>query len=141
MRGLVSKPAIGGAILLHCWIFVFCPIHSALFAQEPSNACADAERQATQDFSASTWFAIGCLAGVTGWLVSIIIDSSAPASPLVGKSPEYVAAYSDCYRQKAKDIRSKNALTGCIVSTTVIVVTYSVLLIAAASTAEENSGW
>jgi hypothetical protein len=139
MRGLVSKPVIGGAILLHCWIFLCCPIHSALLAQETSNPCADAERQAALDNSSGTWFAIGCLTGLTGWLISVIIDPNAPASPLVGKSPEYVAAYSDCYRHKAKDIRSRNALVGCMVSTGVIAVAYTVLLIAATSDETYNT--
>jgi hypothetical protein len=57
---------------------------------------------------------------------------------LMGKSPEYVAAYTDCYRKKGKSIKTKNALTGCLVGTGVTVAIYAIA-IAAASSNETSS--
>jgi hypothetical protein len=111
------RPAAIAMAFVYFWIFLVFPINSALFAQETSTACSDAERQATTDVSGGTWFAIGCLAGFIGWLIAYSMDTNPPAASLVGKSPEYVAAYSDCYKKKAKGIKSNRALVGCLIST------------------------
>ncbi|HGE70588.1 TPA: hypothetical protein ENX78_07120 [Candidatus Poribacteria bacterium] len=80
------------------------------------------------------WMAIGCLGGLLGVIVAYIYEPSPPASLLLGKSPEYVAAFTDAYKNGAKSVQTKNAWTGCIVSTLLYVV-YVVLVVAAA----ENS--
>lgn len=98
-------------------------------AQDAATACLDAERQATSDVNSTTWLAIGCLTGVIGYLIAMQ-ESNPPATQLLGKSPEYVAAYTDCYRKKTKQIKTKNALTGCLVATAAYVV-YMVVLISA----------
>ena len=92
--------------------------------QDAQTACIDAERRATSDVSGSTWFIIGCLAGVLGWVIALVSEPSPPATALLGKSPEYVASYTDCYKRKNKDIKTKKALTGCLVGTGCIVALY-----------------
>ena len=98
--------------------------------QEAQKGCADGERQAESDISGGTWFAIGCLAGLIGYVISLS-EPNPPATKLLGKSPEYVAAYTDCYRQKGKKIKSKNALTGCLVGTGATVALYAIAIAAA----------
>jgi hypothetical protein len=134
VKGFALKPAAIGMALVYFWIFLVFPINSALFAQETASACADAQRQATMDTSGGTWFAIGCLAGLIGWLIAYAMDSNPPASSLVGKSPEYVAAYSDCYKNKAKSIKTNRAMVGCLVGTTVAVVIDVVIITSSSST-------
>ena len=103
-----------------------------LMAQQmQTEACAAAERDATMDTNTTLWFIAGCCGGLTGLLISYIYAPSPPATRLLGKSPEYVAAYTDCYKAKAKKIQSSKALTGCFVSAAAYVV-YIVLVIAAA---------
>jgi hypothetical protein len=98
--------------------------------QDTQTGCADGERQAQSDISGGTWFAIGCLAGLIGYLIAMS-EPNPPAMQLMGKSPEYVAAYTDCYRKKGKNIKSKNALTGCLVGTGATIVLYAILIAAA----------
>ena len=89
---------------------------SSLPAQEQemvAEARAAGERDAELDANRTLWFAAGCLGGITGLLVSYIYTPSPPAVRLLGKSPEYVAVYTDAYRQKARKIQSGQALLGC----------------------------
>ena len=99
-------------------------------AKDAGTGCADGERRAKSDISGGTWFAIGCLAGLIGYLIALS-EPNPPAMQLLGKPPEYVAAYTDCYREKGKNIKSKNALTGCLVGTGISIVFYAVLIAAA----------
>ncbi len=99
-----------------------------------AQACADAEMQAEQDINGTTWLLIGCLIGIWGYLIANVLETNPPASALVGKSPEYVAKYTDCYKSKAKQIKSKNALYGCLAASAGWVL-YYVLVVAAVSSA------
>jgi len=91
-------------------------------------AGAQAARAST---NGTMWFAAGCLFGWLGLLVAYVIQPNPPATMLLGKSPEYVAAYTDSYRMTARGVQTGRAWTGCIVGTIVQVVGY-VLLVAAA---------
>lgn len=69
----------------------------------------------------SVWLAIGCLGGISclggiiGIAIAYVVEPSPPATTLLGKSPEYVAAYTDAYKMTAKSIQTSKAWTGCIV--------------------------
>lgn len=96
----------------------------------------DGEQAGKRNVNGVAWMAIGCLGGLLGVIVAYIYEPSPPASLLLGKSPEYVAAYTDAYKAAAKSAQAKNAWTGCIVSTLLYVV-YVVLVIAAAENTTE----
>jgi len=127
----VRKSTLGAIVVMLCVSMVFAPVSAELFAatitQDATQACADANQQATSDVSGGTWFAIGCLGGLIGWLIAQM-ESNPPATQLLGKSPEYVASYTDCYRAKTKSIKSKSAITGCLVGAGVQVVLYAILI-------------
>lgn len=111
----LSKPIIKGiATVLFVAMFTI-PVAPVLFAQDVGIACSDAERQARSDISGGTWFLIGCVIGPIGYLLAMS-EPNPPSTQLLGKSPEYVAAYSDCYRRMGKSIKTKNAMTGCLIS-------------------------
>jgi hypothetical protein len=115
------------------------PIAPAVFAQDVATACMDAERQAKSDISGGTWFLIGCLIGPIGYLLAMS-EPNPPSTNLLGKSPEYVAAYTDCYRRMGKAIKTKNAMTGCIISVAaevVLLVIYYVLIYEAVDTVDD----
>ena len=98
------------------------PQYNQQYAQPPAggaagvsdNAVQDAMKDALTETDTQTWFLIGCAFGITGWIISAIIDPSPSAIRLLGKSPEYIAVYSDTYKREVKRIRSKKAMTGCV---------------------------
>ena len=118
--------------------FFLMPIQSTLLAQDKDagTACVEGQQAAEANVKGGTWFAVGCLLGLTGWIVSMLVEPSPPASSLVGKSAEYVASFSDCYKSKGKSIQQSKAMTGCLVGTGVTVALYAILIAAAASNDE-----
>jgi hypothetical protein len=90
------------------------------------------ERDADQETSAALWFIAGCGVGALGVVGAYVISPNPSASKLLGKSPEYVAAYTDAYKEKAKSIQTKNAWIGCG-TFTVLYIIYVVAVVSAAS--------
>lgn len=92
-----------------------------LLAQAPGaqQACSRAQMDAERDVNGTLWLGIGFLFTFPlGWpLLPMMIEPSPSASRYVGKSPEYIAAYTDCYKSAAKKIQQNKALTGCIIGT------------------------
>ena len=89
------------------------------FAQQNSlqmEAIVAAERDAQADVNKGLWFVGGCLVGVLGVIVAYTLKPTPPATRLLGKSPEYVAFYTDAYTEKAKKLQGNNALAGCLVN-------------------------
>jgi hypothetical protein len=93
------------------------------------NACLDGQTSA-KDSVSGMWFFAGCL-GFWGCLFAYIYAPSPSAASLLGKSPEYVAVYTDCFKEKAKSLQLKNAVMGCLVMSAVYVVIYAVAIAAA----------
>ena len=79
-----------------------------------SEAIAAAEVDAEVDTNTTFWFVVGCFGSLFGLLYANYNAPSAPASRLLGKSPEYVAFYSDAYTIKAKKLQTDQAVRGCI---------------------------
>lgn len=88
---------------------------------EMAEARMAAENDAKMDVNGTLWFVGGCLGWVIllGGIITIgaayTVQPSPPASRLIGKSPEYVAFYTDAYKAKAKSIQTSKAWTGCVV--------------------------
>ena len=76
-------------------------------------AITAAERDAKNDINCGLWLLGGCLGGVVGVIVAYAVEPSPPATRLLGKSPEYVASYTDAYQEKAKKDRVTGASVGC----------------------------
>ena len=80
----------------------------------------EAEAAAKRDAEARTqkpaWFIFGCVGGLLTVAYVYLYEPTIPAGTLLGKSPEYVAFYTDAYTLKAKDIQMKAALGGCVTS-------------------------
>jgi hypothetical protein len=89
---------------------------SLLNASEFDNARMAAERDAGSDVSMWLWLGAGCLFNLLGVGAAYVIVPSPPASRLLGKSNEYIAAYTDMYKESARGIQVKNALIGCGIS-------------------------
>lgn len=107
------------------------------FAQQNSlqaEAIVAAERDARADTNTGLWFLGGCLGGVVGVIVAYAVEPAPPATRLLGKSPEYVAFYTDAYREKAKTLQANSALGGCIVNGLATAVIFMAAAAAEAST-------
>ena len=98
---------------------LICSIPFVTFAQQNSlqaEAIAAAERDARNDVNKGLWFLGGCFGGVIGVIIAYSVEPSPPAIRLLGKSPEYVAFYTQAYAKKAKKLQTNSALGGCCVS-------------------------
>jgi len=139
----LSKPFIKGvATVLFVAMFTI-PVAPVVFAQDVGVACANAERQARSDISGGTWFLIGCVIGPIGYLLAMS-EPNPPSTHLLGKSPEYVAAYTDCYRRMGKSIKTKNAMTGCLIGVSinvVLLIIYFVLIYEAVEDTTDYYYW
>ena len=79
-----------------------------------AEAVAAAESDAETDTNTNFWFIVGCFGSLAGLIYANYDTPSAPASRLLGKSPEYVTFYSDAYALKAKQLQTDYALRGCV---------------------------
>lgn len=109
------------------------PINFTANAFDSDDPVADARMHAAGE-SGGTWFMIGCVGGLIGYIIAAAVTPTPPATALVGKDEAYVATFSDTYASEVQSSRKSNAMYGCLVGTGVSVLAY-VALIAAAENA------
>jgi len=95
-----------------------------LSTQEMQEICAQAKADAKRDVNSTLWMGAGCLITWVGVLFAYVIEPSPPASRLLGKSAEYTAVYTDCYKEEAKQIQTSNAIKGAVITLVVYVIGY-----------------
>ena len=98
-------------------LFIILSMPFFTFAQQNAvqvEAVAAAEADAIADTDPTFWFIVGCFGNLMGLLYANYSSPMAPASRLLGKSPEYVAFYSDTYTSKSKKIQMDQAIKGCV---------------------------
>ena len=84
----------------HLPLLALLPAWSNVALAQVGQACAEGTAAGESDVG-GFWFFAGCL-GVVGLLLAYIVEPSPPGASLIGKSPEYVAAYTDCYIRAGK---------------------------------------
>ncbi len=103
------------------------------------DACAQANIDAQTEVNKTMWLAIGFLLDFPiGWpLLPMVIESSPPATKLLGMPPDYVTTYTACFKEASKKVQQSEALKGCIISAVVYTACWFVyyLIILAAATA------
>ena len=72
-------------------------------------------RDVERDINKPMWLAIGCMFPGVGLLAPYFFKPPIPAGRLLGKSPEFVAYYSDVYHKEMERHQFSLALGGCIV--------------------------
>ncbi len=72
----------------------------------------DAHKDVNTYVNRPMWFIIGCIFPAVGLLAPYFYKPPIPASSLLGKSPEYVAYYTDAYNQKRQSVQFSAALAG-----------------------------
>ena len=98
-----------------------------------AEAMAAAERDAETNVNTPLWFWGGCVGGVLVFIFSHIHEPSPPAASLLGKSPEYVALYTDAYKAKASQLQTSRAMWGCVTGTVISSIAYGLLIAAEAA--------
>lgn len=83
---------------------------------EQERAVLAARQDAEASVSTGLWFWAGCFANFFGYLTASTYHRPIPAVPLLGKSPEYVASYTDAYRAKTSELQMANARRGACIS-------------------------
>ena len=76
----------------------------------------DGEQAARSNVNGTLWMLVGCVGGLLGVVVAYVYEPSPTATLLLGKSPEYVAAYTDGYKSAAKSVQTNRAWIGCVIS-------------------------
>ena len=72
---------------------------------QSQDACAAGEARAQADTNGTVWFLGGCLFTGLALAGAYMLEPTPPATALVGQSDDYVAHYTDCYRETAKSAR------------------------------------
>ena len=121
---------LGMISVLLCALLIAIPV----FAQQ-QDAAAQALIDAQRNISGTTWLIIGIFLGIIGYVIALASPPSAPASALLGKSSDYVAVYSDTYKEEGKKIQMRSAMVGCLIGVGVEVLLVVVLVAAASSAA------
>jgi hypothetical protein len=99
--------------------------------QQVQEAVRDGERDAESDTNPLLWMGAGFLLNVAGVGVAYFYEPSPPTFRLMGKSPDYVAVYTDAYKRKARDIQTRNALIGFGFSVAIYITFYYLYILAA----------
>ena len=87
------------------------------------------EQLARANAKGNLWFMIGCIGGgcygiggIAAIIFAYVYEPPVPLYMLIGKSPEYVTAFSEAYTKTAKDIQVKKVWGGCLTSVVVLAV-------------------
>jgi len=83
-------------------------------AEDAGDACVRAQLDAERDVSGALWLALGCIFPILGLAAAYLLEPSPPATALLGKSSDYVAVYTDCYKDKGRNIQVRKALIGLL---------------------------
>lgn len=129
MRSILIRSSLIGVLV---GLLCFEPVMAKSLQSETDEACAAAQADAEEETSGALWFLAGCALTWVGVVGAYVIKPNPTATKLLGKSPEYVAAYTDCYKDKAVSIQTKWAWIGCGVSAVAYLI-YVIAVVAAAS--------
>lgn len=84
------------------------------YQQHPTTTEAHltAEQDAESDARKTRWVFIGVFGNILGVLIASIYEPTPPASRMLGKTPEYVALYTDSYRSKSRSVQVRQSVIG-----------------------------
>lgn len=78
------------------------------------------EQAARSNTSGMLWMFVGCTGNLVlpggGVIAAYLYEPTPSATQLLGKSPDYVIAYTDAYKAAAKKVQTRSAWTGCTIS-------------------------
>lgn len=104
------------------------------------NPVLEAKTTAESEVSKGLWFAAGCVLGLVGVIIAYFYEPEPPAEALMGKSPKYVALFTNAYKKAAKHIQTKYALYGLVTDVVLYCVFYLAYFVIFASAASAAAG-
>jgi hypothetical protein len=123
--------AVGTTAVVPSYAVAYPSQSATLSAESIAEIETQARLDAHADIKSETWFLIGCLTSLTGWLIAYVVEPSPPVTRILGRSPEYVAVYSDTYKREGKKIQTSKAFSGCVVQTLAIGVFEAIMIVIA----------
>ncbi|MBN2379226.1 hypothetical protein JXM67_05435 [candidate division WOR-3 bacterium] len=107
-----------------------------LFAQETEDPCKKANHDAMEDTNELLWIGAGCVSGLLFTPLAGLVPAGfgyfLTPKPrevnLVGKSPEYVDAYTSCYKNRRSMIQGNSAGVGCLCASAAWIV-YGIIML------------
>ena len=82
--------------------------------EEILEAKADAREAANIDVGSASWFAAGFCFGILGVGFAALHDPGIDPARFIGKSPQYVAVYTNTYNRVATKKRLVSSSIGCV---------------------------
>jgi hypothetical protein len=101
---------------------------------DTARAVMEATQDAQADENGVLWFFAGCLLGVIGVVIAAVADPSPPPARLIGKSPEYLAIYTQTYRSEGRSAQLRSSLWGVGTVVLVVVVIWIIIVVSVAKT-------
>lgn len=93
-------------------------VHAAEMVSEKqtiqSQAITDAKRDAQRVVNSSLWLLTGFVGNIIGVGASLTYKQTLPAEALIGKTPEYVAHYTNEFHRETQELQASYATTGCV---------------------------
>jgi hypothetical protein len=108
---------------------------------EVEEARQAAEADAKRDVSGLMWLGAGCLFNVIGVGLAYLVTSTPQTSRLLGKSSEYVGAYTEAYTKTVRVNRVTWAAIGCAANSVLVALATYQAATAAFSCLEDLERW
>ncbi len=105
----------------------------AVAANDAAQATMEGGMDAKANEGGALWFFAGCL-GPIGILIAYVIEPSPPPTRIMGKSSDYVTAYTAAYKSAGKSAQGKMAIIGCLVLGAVEILIYVIYVMLVVST-------
>ncbi|HEY4393412.1 MAG TPA: hypothetical protein VGP64_05095 [Polyangia bacterium] len=114
------------------------PVYAPRPPVDTARAVMEATQDAQADNNAVLWFFAGCLLGLIGVIIAAVADPSPPAARMMGKSPEYLAVYTNTYRSVGHSAQLHSALWG-LGTVVILYVVLIIIIVHDANTASQGS--
>ena len=98
-----------------------------LMAQSDDGGAAQGRIDGQRDGKGSAvWILAGCCLSWIGIIIAYLVKPTPPASSMIGKSSDYVAAYTEAYKSEGGKKNAMYAAGGCVASAIVSCISYVV---------------
>lgn len=105
------------------FVLALSQIASAQQISEVEQAAADARRDAELNVSPLAWGSAGFVCSFFAPIYAYLAMPEVPVEALLGRSPEYVDAYTQVYHQNARRRRLQASVIGCAIGSAVSSIT------------------
>ena len=102
------------------------------YAPQPvdtARAVMEATQDAQADENGALWFFAGCILGLIGVVIAAVAEPTPPPARMMGKSPEYLAVYTQTYKSEGKSAQLKSSLWGVGTTVVVFVALYVIIIV------------